>query len=230
VPNGATIIVSGSSATPGAFTGTGSNAGGTYALLTGASVSSTTIVGTTNYSVATVTFASNHGFVPGNTIISQISSDVSAIQNHALLQGPFFVETVPSLTTLTFTARSPGQISGSVTGVVYARPDAFFSHRPFDGGVMLGTGSPSHGAMAVRMSKKYIRYQSGKAINYNTGALFAPNYDIRSLVATNATTATYTTTGSGTTASGSTTITVTSGVLISYTCSFSTSVTLLGFS
>jgi hypothetical protein len=33
------------------------------------------------------------------------------------------------------------------------------------------------------MSKKYIRYQSGKAINYNTGALFAPNYDLRSVTA-----------------------------------------------
>jgi len=183
VPNGCVIIVSGSSANPGVFTGTGSNAGGTYATLTGASVSSTTIVGTTNSSVTTVTFASNHGFVPGDTIISQITSDVPAIQNHTLLQGPFFVESVPSLTTLTFTARSAGQIAGSVTGVIYGRPDAFFSHRPFDGGVMLGTGGPSHGAMAVRMSKKYIRYQSGKAINYNTGALFAPNYDIRSITA-----------------------------------------------
>jgi hypothetical protein len=211
VPNGATIIVSGSSAAPGVFTGTGSNAGGTYALLVGAAVSSTTIVGTTNLAICTVTFAANHGFIPGNTIISQITSDVSAVQNHALLQGPFFVETVPSLTTLTFTARNAGQISGSVTGVVYARPDSFYSHRPFDGGVMLGTGSPSHGAMAVRMSKKYIRYQSGKAINYNTGALFSPNYDIRSLVATNTTSTTYTTTSTGTISLGSTSITITSG-------------------
>jgi hypothetical protein len=183
VPNGCVIIVSGSSTAPGVFTGTGSNAGGTYAVLTGAAVSSTTIVGTTNSSITTVTFGANHGFIPGDTIISQITSDAPAIQNHALLQGPFFVESVPSLTTLIFTARSAGQIAGSVTGVVYGRPDAFFSHRPFDGGVMLGTGGPSHGSMAVRMSKKYIRYQSGKAVNYNTGALFAPNYDIRSITA-----------------------------------------------
>ena len=211
VPNGCTIIVSGSSASPGVFTGTGSNAGGTYAVLTGASVGSTTIVGTTNYSVATVTFATNHGFVPGDTVISQITSDGTAVQNHALFQGPMFVESVPSLTSFTFTARSPGQIAGSVTGIIYARPDAFFQHRPFDGGVMLGTGSPSHGAMAVRMSKKYIRYQSGKAINYNTGALFAPNYDIRSITATNTATTTYTTTTTGTINSGTTTITITSG-------------------
>ena len=208
VITGSVIIVSGSSAAPGTFTGTGGN--GTYAVLLASTTSGVTINGTTGLAVTTVTFATNHGFVPGDTIITSIISD-SLGNNHSLLQGPFFVESVPTLTTLTYTARASGQLTGTPAGVVYARPDSFFQHRPFDGGVMLGTGSPSHGAMAVRMSKKYIRYQSGKAINYNTGALFAPNYDIRSAVATNATTATYTTTGSGTTASGSTTITVTSG-------------------
>jgi hypothetical protein len=33
------------------------------------------------------------------------------------------------------------------------------------------------------MSKKYIRYQSGKGVMYNTGALFAPSYDLRSATA-----------------------------------------------
>jgi len=76
---------------------------------------------------------------------------------------------------------------------------------------MLGTGGPAHGSMAVRMSKKYIRYQSGKSINYNTGALFAPNYDIRAISATSTSATTYTTTTTGTIASGSTSITITSG-------------------
>jgi len=134
----------------------------------------------------TVTFANPHGFAPGDTIISQISSD-NGTNNHTYAQGPFFVESIPLSTSITFTARASGNITGSIVGVVYARPDAFYVHRPFDGGVQLGTGSPSHGAMAVRMSKKYIRYQSGKAINYNTGALFAPNFDIRSITATGTT-------------------------------------------
>jgi hypothetical protein len=208
VPTGTTIIVSGSSAAPGVFTGTGLN--GTYAVLVASTVSGITINGTTALSTITVSFNNNHGFVPGDTIISQIGSDTGT-NNHNLLQGPFFVESVPSLTSITYTARASGQISGTPTGVVYSRPDAFFQHRPFDGGVMLGTGGPAHGAMAVRMSKKYIRYQSGKSINYNTGALFSPNYDIRAIVASNATNATYTTTTTGTIASGTTTITITSG-------------------
>ena len=47
----------------------------------------------------------------------------------------------------------------------------------------MGTGSPAHGAQAVRQSKKYIRYQSGKGIMYTTGALFAPSYDLRTVTA-----------------------------------------------
>ena len=110
--------------------------------------------------------------------------------NHALASGPFIVSSVPSLTQIRYPARTTGSVDASVTpitGVVYSRPDAFFQHRPFDGGVQLGTGGPQHGAQAVRQSKKYIRYQSGKGIMYTTGALFAPSYNLASATA-NATT------------------------------------------
>ena len=70
-----------------------------------------------------------------------------------------------------------------IQGNVYLRPDSFFIHRPYDGGVQLGTGGPQHGAQAIRQSKKYIRYQSGKGIMYTTGALFAPSYDVRTVTA-----------------------------------------------
>ena len=181
-------IVSGSTTLTGTTiialgTGTGSNSNGTYFVDDTQSVSSFTAQGTTANATVTVTFANPHGFVPGDTIISQVVSDAAG-NNNALAQGSFFVETVPSTASLTFTARNSGIITGTITGTIYARPDAFYQHRPFDGGVILGTGSPSYGAMAVRMSKKYIRYQSGKAINYNTGALFSPNYDVRSISST----------------------------------------------
>jgi len=138
--------------------------------------------GITYTSIATiqVTFASNHGFIPGDTITVQITSADTGAQ---LAAGPFFVEQVPDPTRIRYTARSAGAINNTLTGVIYGRPDSFFVHRPFDGGVQLGTASPSHGATAIRMSKKYIRYQSGKGVMYNTGALFAPSYDLRSLVA-----------------------------------------------
>jgi hypothetical protein len=136
--------------------------------------------GSSTFAVIEVTFTSAHGLVPGNTIIASISS---AGSNHAFANGPFYVEQVPTSTTIRYTARAIGIIATSITGVIYARPDCFYTHRPFDGGVMLGTGGPAHGAQAIRQSKKYIRYQSGKSINYNTGLLMAPNYDIRTITA-----------------------------------------------
>jgi hypothetical protein len=154
-------------------------------LYTGATIGVPTITysNVTSPSTITVTFATAHGLVPGTTLTVTQSSD-NGSNNHTLASGPFFVETVPSTTTITYTARAPGAITGVITGAVYTRPDCFYVHRPFDGGVQLGTGGPQHGAQAVRQSKKYVRYQSGKAINYNTGALFAPVYDIRSLTST----------------------------------------------
>lgn len=155
--------------------------GGFY---TGASVSAPQFTyGAQATPTITVTFPAAHGFLPGDTILVNVTSDSGNTQNHAIASGPFFVETVPTLTTLTYTARSAAVITGTIGGLVYARPDVYFLHRPLDGGVILGTGSPSYGAHAIRMSKKYIRYQSGKAINYNTGALLAPNYDLKSVTA-----------------------------------------------
>ena len=130
-----------------------------------------------------VDFANAHGFVPGNSITTTITSSGS---NHTLAQGSFFVEQVPTATQLRYTARAAGTVdtTTALTGIVYARPDSYYIHRPYDGGVQLGTGGPQHGAGATRMSKKYIRYQSGKGVMYNTGALFAPSYDVRSMTAT----------------------------------------------
>ena len=150
-------------------------------------------IGTTTYSVAgsgasstatiTVTFANNHGLLPGSGVYSVVSSD-NGSNGHTLAQGPFYVQSVPLPTQITFKARDVGTITGNPTGIIYARADSFYQHRPFDGGVSLGAGGPSYGSQAIRMSKKYIRYQSGKAINYNTAALFAPNYNLRSAIAT----------------------------------------------
>ena len=128
-----------------------------------------------------VNFVNKHGLVPGDTILVSIASSGS---NHQLASGPRVVDEIPDLFRILYTARAPGNIVGTgITGSVFVRPDCFYVHRPFDGGVQLGTGGPSHGAHAIRQSKKYLRYQSGKGIMYTTGTLFAPSYDIRSLTA-----------------------------------------------
>ena len=140
--------------------------------------------------IITATFSSNHGLVPGMGITVVITSDDASLggtNNHSLAGGPFYVQSVVNLTTITYTARASGVITGTPQGYIFARPDCFYVHRPLDGGVQLGTGGPGYGSTAIRQSKKYIRYQSGKAINYNTGALFAASQDIRSINSTGTT-------------------------------------------
>jgi len=132
-----------------------------------------------------ITFDTAHGLVPGGTFIVTVDSD-NGTNNHDLVAGSFFATDVPTVNTLRYQARATGAIdttTDSIRSIVYPRPDSFFIHRPFDGGVQLGTGGPQHGAQAIRQSKKYIRYQSGKGIMYTTGALFAPSYDLRSVTA-----------------------------------------------
>ena len=129
-----------------------------------------------------VNFSTAHGLVPGASFITTIQSSGS---NHDLAAGSFFVTSIPSPTSIRYQARATGTVDTSTTlaGIIYPRPDSFFVHRPFDGGVQLGTGGPQHGASAIRQSKKHIRYQSGKGIMYTTGALFAPSYDVLTISA-----------------------------------------------
>jgi hypothetical protein len=148
---------------------------------TSAPIADSTTVNYTSIAQIEVTFATPHGFVPGDSLTVAINSSGTNAQFAA---GGYYIDSVPTATTLRYTARSQGNIANTLTGIVYSRPDSYFVHRPYDGGVQLGTGGPSHGATAIRMSKKYIRYQSGKGVSYNTGALFAPSYDIGSLSAT----------------------------------------------
>lgn len=166
--------------------------GSQVAVLSTVSLSAPTIIAsaasaTANYaSIATIqiTFASAHGFVPGMSILSVISSD-NGSNNHLLAGGPVIVDNIISSTVIRYTARTTGTITdgSNIQGTVYVRPDTFFVHRPFDGGVQLGTGGPQHGGQAIRQSKKYIRYQSGKGAMYNTGALFAPSFNLKSVTA-----------------------------------------------
>ena len=177
VPTG-TVITSQSSGTSGQA--------GTYIVSTSnGSVSSTSsFQSTASSTTITVNTYADHGFVPGSTINIVVSSD-NGTNNHQMAGGPYNVESVTSSSQFTYTAKSLGFIQPATTivGSLYARVDSFFQHRPFDGGVQLGTGNPAHGLQAIRMSKKYIRYQSGKGINFNTGFLMAPNYFVRSVTA-----------------------------------------------
>ena len=137
----------------------------------------------------TLTFTGPHGFFPGMPIAVNANPAWGSNTSLEYLPGVYFVSNIAANTAV-FTAR--GQVTsanignllvdGNSGGIrVYVRPDGFFTHRPGEGGVIIGTNSPVHGAQAVRQSKKYFRYQSGKGFLYTTGVLFGPNYDVTAI-------------------------------------------------
>ena len=152
-------------------------------LYTGASLNTTTASGNAvNPTVITVNFGSNHGLVPGCPIYCSMSGGT----NPLFATGQFIVSSVPSLTSITFTART-GAVVTPGTPTVYALSNSSVTHRPFDGGVILSCKTPTFGASTVRVSKKYFRYQSGKGLLWSTGTMFRPSYDIQTLTASGTT-------------------------------------------
>ena len=130
-------------------------------------------------STITVTTTYAHGLVPGTPILV----DLTAGTNQAYGEGSFFLVSVPSTTTFTYTGKAGAAVSGSLAGTINVRSNAAFVPRPFDGGVFLGPGSPTRGAAAVRQTKKYFRYQSGKGILFTSGTMLKPTFDVVSVTA-----------------------------------------------
>lgn len=123
-------------------------------------------------STITVTCSAPHGLVAGCPLVNIVTSNGT---NHTLMGGNFFVESVPTHSTFTFTARVGGAVANAgIVASTFTRSDAYVQHRPFDGGINIGTFLPSHGASVSRQTKKYMRYQSGKGILWTSGILFNP--------------------------------------------------------
>lgn len=67
-----------------------------------------------------------------------------------------------------------------IPSFIYVRPDGFFLHRPFDGGMEIGT-SKSPNSKISRQTRKYFRYQSGKGIQTSFAINFTPQIPLISL-------------------------------------------------
>mgnify|MGYP006228286529 FL=1 len=67
-----------------------------------------------------------------------------------------------------------------IPSYIYVRPDGFFLHRPFDGGMEIGT-SKSPNSRISRQTRKYFRYQSGKGIQTSLAINFIPQIPILDL-------------------------------------------------
>lgn len=130
-----------------------------------------------------VTTTTTHGLLPGTPISSN-----GFPTNFVGANGNFFIESTPLPNQFTYTPTgtvgSTQTQSGQVNSNIYPLTYAVFTHRPYDGGVLISPGVPAHGASCIRQSKKVFRYQSGKGLQWSSGTLFCPNNDVISVSAT----------------------------------------------
>ena len=127
----------------------------------------------------TVTTSVPHGLALGNEIaIFGITADTNAPN------GSFYVSRIINSTN--FVYYTPVEPTGLLVGTdaeLYVRPQSQFLHRPFDGGVLFSANASSSNQQAIRQTRRYFRYQSGKGIQVSSGTVLKPNLAIESLKA-----------------------------------------------
>ena len=127
-----------------------------------------------------VTTTIPHGLSIGNEIA------VTGITGTNPPNGNFTVATVVSPTQFVYYANSavgnPATLTAT-SALIYTRPQTQFLHRAFDGGVMFSTNSSSNNTAAIRQTRRYFRYQSGKGIQLSTGTILRPYATVDALTA-----------------------------------------------
>jgi len=103
-----------------------------------------------------------------------------------------------------------------IPSYIYVRPDGFFLHRPFDGGMEIGT-SKSPNSRISRQTRKYFRYQSGKGIQTSLAINFIPQIPILTLSYSSAGTALIDNACSGTIDTTTLTVSTTAGMVADQT-------------
>jgi hypothetical protein len=148
-------------------------------VASGALFSGAQIGGTPTFSYSgrkiTVTTGIPHGLALGNEIVirgatattNAPNGNMEVAQIHSSTSFSYYVDAAPT-----------GTIGG---GSVFVRPQANFQHRPQDGGVIFATNAASNYASAIRQTRRYFRYQSGKGIQLSTGTILKPYAGIDSI-------------------------------------------------
>ena len=124
----------------------------------------------------TVTTTIPHGLGIGNEVAIQGTSASTNPPN-----GSFVVTRITSsnIFEIVVNAAPTGSVTG---GKVYVRPQAQFLHRPFDGGVLFSSNANANYETAIRQTRRYFRYQSGKGLMVSSGTILKPNLQIDSMV------------------------------------------------
>ncbi|NBP13055.1 hypothetical protein EBU95_01520 [bacterium] len=135
----------------------------------------TSIAGT---SAAIIDFRYPHGLFKNSPIII-----IDSNQPTARYCGTFNINTILSDTSASYVSNvtSPFATSTRIvpsSGLVYARTEGVAIHRYFDGGVQINPGTSAPNAQIIRQTRKYFKYQSGKSVQFSTGILFLPVYEV----------------------------------------------------
>lgn len=118
-----------------------------------------------------------HGLALGNEIAI---AGVTASGGTNPPNGSFFVISVIDARTFRYYANATP--TGTLTGgSVYVRPQAQFLHRPFDGGIIFSANASSNNQQAIRQTRRYFRYQSGKGMQVSSGTVLKPNLAVELL-------------------------------------------------
>ena len=139
--------------------------------------------------LAPTTFTATGSLITVQTSIAhglQIGNEIAITGSQASANAPngsFVVATVKDPTTFCYYAPvAPTSLSGTISNIlIYARPQATFLHRPFDGGVFFTSNGSSNYEQAIRQTRRYFRYQSGKGLQVSSGTILKPNLQIDSL-------------------------------------------------
>ena len=155
---------------------TGIFSGTTY---TNSQIGGTPTFGWTAGTVIPVTTTVAHGLAIGNEVSIVGSTQVNA-------NGSFVVATINSSTQFTYYSTT-APAANPTGGRIFVRPQGQFLHRPFDGGVIFTSNANGNFEQAVRQTRRYFRYQSGKGIQVSSGTCIKPNLQIDALSASGTT-------------------------------------------
>jgi hypothetical protein len=125
--------------------------------------------------ITVTTVSSAHGLVVGTPITVVASSEAGA-------NGAFYIGEVTAGNRITY-ATQVSVTTNPTGGSIYVRPEGNFIHRSFDGGVSITTGNQIIGPQAIRQTRRYFRYQSGKGMQMSAGVKFTPTYDVETISA-----------------------------------------------
>ena len=125
-----------------------------------------------------INFSSNHGLYIGSKLYVVDNSVGAASWTGAVVITRVVSDTAVEYNTTELNNYTDTSTLSSVNTKVYARNEGIAQHRYFDGGVQINPSSNSPNAQIIRQNRKYFRYQSGKGIQFSTGVLFRPVYDV----------------------------------------------------